>query len=538
MNNTKATNGKEEYLSKKITVENTKTTILKCLPPIIQELYHQDEYNRQLLDPILDELLRVSTQFQLGVGEGECPECYKDDNYQLLTLYRIEEKVIITNGNVKIRVKVLNHRCPKCNYRREDRAELTLGNGTYDRELVLAATAIYACGCSLEHTRGLLTGIFGVTPALSTIHNWKIRIGLMAYQLNREVLEPIKMKTIQIDELFTAVRDGQLEKTHTPVFATAILESTYGALLHVGVSHGSQTNRIIVEANLKQIKHHEPEIIVGDGCPSYPGAVAQELPKATFIRDLVHEVRNIRKKKTVKKILKTKINTYQEELIMEWKQELQKDRQKFITQLLLEYKDQPKNNQTRKIAKGTWNEYRRLERLEAEAHEQNTLEQGTLFKHCVHRYLYTAREAARIVSQSQEETEPSAFPLTTCRLEGTFRPVRSRERRSLCHRSIFGFKAFLGLFLLYHNMVGTGRGNLYNLLGVSVPNSRWNPFFRFPARVKSQTTLSPPLGTPFRQVSTRFRQQHSHQLSHPSLSKNLLIPNTSNAGSMEVAVMS
>ena len=537
MPNTKATNGKEEYLSKKITVENTKTKILKCLPPIIQELYQRDEYNRRLLDPILDELLWVSTQFQLGVGEGECPYCSKNGNFQLLTLYRIEEKVIITNGNVKIRVKVLNHRCPKCNYRREDRAELTFVNGIYDRELVLAATAIYTCGCSLEHTRGLMTSIFGVIPALSTIHNWKIRIGLLAYQLNREVLEPIKMKTIQIDELFTAVRDGQLEKIHTPVFATAILESAYGLLLHIGVSHGSQTNRVIVEANLKQIKHHKPEIIVGDGCPSYPGAVAQVLHKATFIRDLVHEVRNVRKKKTVKKFLKMMMNTYQKEMVMEWKQELQKDRQKFITHLLLEYKDQPKTIQTRKMAKGVWNEYRRLAKLEAEAHEQNTLEQGTLFKHCVHRYLYTAREAARIASQSQEETGPSTFPLTTCRLEGTFRPVRSRERRSLCHRSILGFKTFLGLFLLYHNMVGTGRGCLYDLLGVSVPNSRWNPFFRFPARVKSQTTLSPPLGTPFRQVTTRFRQQHSHQLSHPFFSKTLLIPDTLSTGSMEVTVL-
>ena len=83
------------------------------------------------------------------------------------------------------------------------------------------------------------------------------------------------------------------------------MESRYGAFLHTGMSYGAQTNRVIVEANLKMIVRHKPTKVIGVGCPSYPGDVAQELPEATFTRDLVHETRNVRKKKPVKKRLTT-----------------------------------------------------------------------------------------------------------------------------------------------------------------------------------------------------------------------------------------
>ena len=535
MTKTTTTWNNAEYPSKKVTVENHKSALLEWFPPIIQDLYQREEHNRHLLDPILTQLQQVLAQFQLGIGEGECPNCSTNATSQPLTLYRIEEKPILTIGNVTIVVKIKNYRCPRCIYRQEERAELTLLNGYYDRGLVLIAAAIHTCGCSLEDTRGLLTSIFGITPTTSTIHNWKIKIGLQAHHLNSESLSLLKVKGIQIDELFTAVRDGRTEGAHTPVFATAIIESTYGAFLTIGISQGSQTNRVIVEANLQKIVHHEPLLVTGDGCPSYPGAVAQELPDATFVRDLVHEVRGVRKKKSVKQLLKRIIEDYQGELTGHWRQSLQKDRQQFLKQLLDDHRGQPKTKETRAIARTDWKAYRRLETLEAEAYAQNTQEQVTLFKHCVHRRLYLARETARIACWQTEDTKSLTQSFTTCRLEGTFRIVRSRERRGLCHRSVLGFNALLGLLLLYHNMVGTGRGCLYELLGVSAPDPRWNPFIRFPARKKSQTTLSPPLSTPFRSVITRFRQQHSHQLNHPPFTECLELPCDNANFSLEVS---
>jgi len=538
MNNTKATSSEQEYPSKNVMVEGENPVLLTWFPPIIQDLYQRSEYNRQLLDPIFEQINQAIAMLQLNVGEGECPYCSTKTFSQPLTLYRTEEKIIITVGNVILVIKVKNYRCPRCRYRQESRADLTLPNGWYDRKFVLIAAAIHTCGCSLMDTRALLVNIFGITPAASTIQNWKNKIGTLAHRLNRDALSQVMVEEIQIDELFTALRDGKIEGKHTPAFATGVIESQYGAFLHIGVSYGAQTNRIIVEANLKKINHHEPIKVTGDGCPSYPGAIAQELPAATFTRDLVHETRNVRKKKHMKKLIKKMINDYREEISTDWKQGLQTDRQHFIKQLLEVYREQSKNKKIRKLARRDWEAYRRMESMEAEAYIQNTQEQVELYKHCVHRWLYTAKETARVVRKQQGKTGPFVLPLTSCRLEGTFRPIRSRERKSLCHRSLLGFHAMLGLFLLYHNMVGTGRGCLYNLLGASIPNPRWNPFIRFPTRKKSRTTLFPSLGTPFRQVTTSFRQQHSHQLSTPLLSESVLIPASASFSSPEVPSLS
>jgi len=385
MSNTKATSSEEEYPPKSVMVEGQNLVLLTWFPPIIQDLYQRSKYNRQLLDPLLNQLHQINNQLQLEVGEGECPYCSTRILVQPLTLYRIEEKVIITTGNVIIVVKVKNYRCPECGYRQETRADLTLLNGWYDRGLVLIAAAIHTCGCSLMDTRGLLASTFGITPATSTIQNWKNKLGTLAYQLNREALSQVVVEEIQIDEVFTALRDGKTKGKHTPVFATGVMESKYGAFLHIGISYGAQTNRVIVEANLKNILHHKPTKVIGDGCPSYPGAVAQELPKATFTRDLVHETRNVRKKKPVKKLIKTMINDYQDGISAGWKQGLQTDRQRFIERLLETYRNQPRTKKVKKLARRDWEAYCRIESLEAEAYVQNTHEQVELYKHCLHR---------------------------------------------------------------------------------------------------------------------------------------------------------
>ena len=256
MTNTKATSSEQEYPSKSVTVEGQKSATLTWFPPIIQDLYQRSEYNRQLLDPIFEKLRQVNTQMQLDVGEGEYPCCSTETLLQPLTLYWTEEKVIITTGNVIIVVKVNNYRCPKCGYRQESRVDLTLPNGWCDRGLVLTAAAIHTCGCSLMDTRGLLASNFGIIPAASTIQNWKNKLGTLAYQLNREVLSQVIVEEIQIDELFAALRDGKTKGKYTPVFATGVMESKYGAFLNIGMSYGAQTNLFIVEANLKKVVHH------------------------------------------------------------------------------------------------------------------------------------------------------------------------------------------------------------------------------------------------------------------------------------------
>lgn len=414
MANTKAINSEHEYPSKNVMVEGENLALITWFPPIIQDLHQRSEYNRQLLDPILEQLQQVNTQLQLDVGEGECPGCSTETLLQPLILYRTEKKVIITTGNVIIVVKVKNYRCPKCEYPQESRADLTLPNGWYNRGFVLTAAAIHTCGCSLADTWGLLVSTFGITPAASTIQNWKNQIGTLAHQLNREALLQVMVEKIQIDELFTALRDGKTKGNNTPVFATGMMESKYGAFLHIGMSYGVQTNRVIVEANLKKIIHHEPANVTGDGCPIYPGAVAQELPNATFTRDLVHETRNVRKKKRMKKQIKTMIDDYCKESNVCWKQGLQTDCQHFIEQLLKTFRDKSKTKELKKLARRDWEAYRHIESLKAEAYAQNTQEQVELYKHCLHRRLYTTKEAAWIALQQQGATGSFALPLTSC----------------------------------------------------------------------------------------------------------------------------
>jgi len=170
-------------------------------------------------------------------------------------------------------------------------------------------------------------------------------------------------------------------------------------------------------------------------------------------------------------------------------------------------------------------------------YHQTTAEKVQFFQACVQRRLYVSYEAARVARAHATEEPPVSPPETTCGLEGTFRPARSRERRSLCYRSLLGFQAMWGLLLLYHNMVGSGKGCLYTLLGVVLPTFRWNPFAQFPARWKPIQTKNTAWGTPFRKVTTHYRQQHSWLLQPPLELEPSLIPNELTPLELEVVLI-
>ncbi len=134
------------------------------------------------------------------------------------------------------------------------------------------------------------------------------------------------------------------------------------------------------------------------------------------------------------------------------------------------------------------------------------------YEHAHQRLIYIRREAARVASRNEPLAEALDEPRTFCKLEGTNRPVRARERKALGFRSVLTVHVIWGLLLLLHNTVGTGRGNLYDLLGVLQPDPRWNPFASFPARVKGSRALQHPLGTPMRKRTRKYHQQRGHEL--------------------------
>jgi len=218
--------------------------------------------------------------------------------------------------------------------------------------------AIHTTGSSLFDTQALLTRLFGITPALNTIWHWKLQLGIQAPYLNQEALGSVQTPTIRMDEFFVTLRDGQTAGQHTAALATVIQEDQFGAILQAGVTLGRQTNLAIMESNLRQVQHHQPKKVVEDGCSSYPGAVDHVLPEAQFVRDLVHEVRNVRKKPRVKSWLQTQVTQYQTSLETEWEQQLQFDRQRFVQTFLESYRDQPWTQMFQRAARQAWDQYR------------------------------------------------------------------------------------------------------------------------------------------------------------------------------------
>lgn len=328
-------------------------------------------------------------------------------------------------------------------------------------------------------------------------------------------MAPVQVQELALDEIFTAVRDGQAEGRHSPVFSTVLQEAQYGAILHIEVSEGTKTNLAIVESKFHRVAHHNPKLITGDGEPSYPGAVAHVFPDAEFIQDLVHKVRNVRKKKPVKRQLEAAVETYRATLTATWQTRLQQDRIIFTEYLDQAYQDYEATPALEDACQTAWANYHAWEAREATALTEEIEERAGTFRQCLHRHLYCSQAAARVAREKAGETGPESKLRTTCRLEGFNRALRARERRPLCYRAKRSIYAVQGLLLLQHNMVGSGQGNLYDLLGVPKPETRWNPFAAFPPRWKSEQTLAAPQGTPLREVTTRYRHQHSHELDLP-----------------------
>lgn len=485
--------------------------LLACFPPIIQELYHRNKYNRQILDSLLQHFEEVVQHLQLTLGEGFCPHCSTAANVQTLTCSHTVVKPILTTGGVVIPLTVRSHRCPKCHYRTDERHELTLPKGVYDREIVLMGAAIYACGCSFEDTRNLIHSIYQLTPTISTIENWVTKLGLQAHQLNKDALAECQVKTVQIDEIFTAIHDGKIDEQHTPVFATVLQEYEFGTILHIGCSTGTQTNRAIVEANLQEIAQHHPQELIGDGCASYPGAVKAVLPQTKFIRDLVHEVRNVRKKPIVKKFIKGIVVKIKTQFSEHNKKQLADDRKNFRDELITSYSSKRLSKEEKREARCAWDDFHKWELLEMQALTEHTDNELRIIEQRLQRRLYCGREAARVAQQKLEERTEFAESVTSCQLEGTNRFFRSRERRRLCYRSFTSYKALFGLLLLLHNMVGSGQGCLYELLGVAPPIDRWNPFHAFLPRYKTYSVTQAVMSTPLRTTTTKYRRQHSYQ---------------------------
>ncbi len=505
---------KEPYIN--LSTESPNIEVLKLFPPILSDLYIREEHNRQLMDPILEDLKKVLQNLSLNLGQGYCPNCSQNEGKQALTLWYKRKKEVITAGGIVLQIEIQYHNCSRCKHHSSEHHALTLPYGEYDRHIILYAVALYTCGVSYRFTRSLIYAQFHVVPSLSTLLLWVQTAGILSHKLNEEVLRNLKGIDITWDEFFLSIRDGKTEGVHSPYFATLFMELEEGAFLYGAIDEGKQTNRLIVESHLKHIKHHEPQNGVADGCKSYPGSTEAILPNMRFIRDPVHKARGVRKKKQGKKVIKGRIEAFKIQTRIEWEIRLTKESKAFFSELDRLSHQNSKNIQVQKILSQSKKDWLTEEHMEKEALEEFTVEQASYFKHTLHRSLYAAQAAAQLAQSKIDEKPPLDQPLTSCMIEGWNRVHRSREKRMLCYRSSVSFYALVGLLGLLHNIVGVGRGCIYDRLGVVRPKDTWNPFANFLPVFKNQSQLSPSKSTPFRQTASKYRQQHSHQTDDPS----------------------
>ncbi len=537
MNNINTSNNSLQDQFKNFSLENSADKILSLLPPIFTDLYYNNEINQSLLDPILENLQAVLNSFQFDLGRNQCPKCGNVSDLSLFKKKNINKRKILIAGENKLEIKVINYYCSVCKHQNKDHHNLTLKNGIYDRHIVLKAVRYYTCGMSYRSVLLNLYDEFQILPSLSTILLWIQKVGILAHEINRTALQDLKGINITWDEFYIAIRDGQIEDEHTSTFSTLFMELTEGAFLYGGVNIGKQTNILIVKSHLNQIKHHEPNNGVADGCLSYPRACAEVFPEMRFINDPVHKARSVRKKKKIKQYIKAKKNKYKDDLKKQHEKQVKQDRKEFQKEIKKLAKQHPGNQNTKRIiqrAKVDWDieEQNEIEAL-AELRESET----QYFEHRIQRAIYVGQEAAQLAKSKLDENPPLDNSLNSSKVEGWNRVHRSRERKILCYRSILSFYSVIGLLGLLHNMVGVGRGCIYTRLGLEIPNSPWNPFQNFFPIKKTPNELLKYESTPFRHRESKYRQQHGTLLKYPESYRSLTHTELNELNSVEMPIM-
>ena len=492
---------------------------LAWFPPIIRQLYQKDESLSQKLDKVLELLHETLEDISLDVDKGNCPTCSIDENIKPLSVYYTRINNIMTTGSVVLPIKLRYYHCKHCSFIPNVHHNLTLPYGSYDRGLVQYGVAMYVSGCSLELTKNLLYSIFHIQIVESTILRWVQDFGKKALEINQESFKSLRKISIEWDEFYVSIRDRKNKGEHTPAFTTEIHEHTVGAWLYTGVNEGSQTNILIVTSHLKQMEVYDPTLGIADGCSSYPTATKEALPNMAFKNDSVHAVRNKRKKPATKALFKEKKKEFEEQIRKQWNYELEKEREEFMTDLNkldIQTKSKKKLEQAKKKELEDWKKW---EELEIQALEEYTKEEGKYYQQRMHRQFFAGYQAARVAREKESFRTSEVEQFNSCKTEGFNRVRRSRERKRLCYRSTKSFFSVSCLLGLLHNMMGTGEGCLYDILGATRPPSDWNPFFEFQLSKKTNSIKNLANSTPIRYVKTKYRQQHS-SLAFPPVNVN------------------
>lgn len=462
-----------------------------------------------------------------------CPSCGRDvTSRHTCHDWGSRPKTIRTSHEVILSLSVKRRRCA-CGrtFSVTPTGDLTLPKGRIDLSIVNVGCLLYFGGCSYEYTRDVLAATFGVRVAKRTVQNWVRIKGLAALRTNKSVLTRVTAKRAAVDEQYFTLR---VPGGDTTACVTLTIDLEENLLLDISVVEGRQTNYLVAKSALKSLEGRETELVVTDGNPAYGSAVKEALPTARHQVCLQHRVRNVRKKRQVKKLFRAFKESVKRPKEEEFNEVQKRMREVFEEELKRKYGDGKRRGGKRKGVRTSLEKEVRRERKKFEK-EQERKEKA--FKQRLeaevrkaeamrHRMVYAGHEAAEVARLKELGYDPWQEK-TTAKLEGNNRVMRTRERKALCFRSPEMVKALYGLYGLYHNTVGVGKGCIYELKGVEKPGEAENLFYAFEGRRSGgkqteggrRVGLEGDEGVPIKVRERKYRQERSKQITQLNMSE-------------------
>lgn len=206
-------------------------------------------------------------------------------------------KNVKTVGYLNLSLLIRRKKCKKCGCTFSPTENLTLLKGRYDRAIVELGVLLYFGGCSYNYTQDVLYSTLGVAPYENAIRNWVLKLGLNAKRTNKSVLTRKTVKRFATDEQYFTLRIPGANET---ACATICIDLENNRIIDFKVTDDKQLNYLLAREALEPIDKNA-ELAVTDGAPAYNDAIKDALPNAYHQIDLIHRVKNKRKRKAVKK---------------------------------------------------------------------------------------------------------------------------------------------------------------------------------------------------------------------------------------------
>lgn len=357
------------------------------------------------------------------------------------------------------------------------------------------AAILYNGGCSLRYTSDIILASTGISLKKDAIRRHILKFGDRIRTEYSSDLDRKKAKQVAIDEQYITIRSRDPDEQSAMIITVIDVETD--KIMQMRTEKAKQITELDVKFILDEFEE-DPEVIITDGARAYKSVIKEFASGSHHENCLQHRCRNVRKKKQVKKIVKSNAETIVEEERQYHKMQLKRTYKREVLKELTELL----KNQTidRKTA---WQEVSLAneaidEKLDLLGYSQERMElRQKIHEAYLHRRLYAAMEAAEYAKLKVIGLEEVIDQRTTAKVEGYHRTVRSRERRALCYRTVEFTQAVAQINAEFYNYK---RGH----------GTEESPFegFRLKKRIKGSEAMN-------RHITIRgerYKQQRSYSL--------------------------